>query len=82
MKTRCDYCLGAFGLVRRRYFHHQFCCEACERAHKEQHSNAFAKFKSGLYRSLASSVTRNRGLHNPLKAAATEPMAKKGRKAA
>jgi len=75
MKTRCDYCLGAFGLVRRGSFHHQFCCEACESAYREEHSNAFAKFKSGLCRSLARSVT-------PLKAAAREPMTKKGNKAA
>jgi len=81
MKTRCDHCLGAFGLVRRRYFHHQFCCEACERAYKQQHSSAFAELKSGLCRSLARSVTRS-GLHSPFKAAATEPVAKKGKKAA
>jgi len=81
MKTRCDHCLGAFGLVRRRYFHHQFCCEACEKAYKQQHSSAFAEIKSGLYRSLARSVTRNKGLR-PFKAAVGEPMAKKGKKAA
>jgi len=81
MKTRCDHCLGAFGLVRRRYFHHQFCCEACERAYK-QHSSAFAEIKSGLCRSLARSVTGNSKLHSPFKAAATEPVAKKGKKAA
>jgi hypothetical protein len=53
MKTRCDYCCAPFGLVRRRYFNHQFCCEPCEEAYKEQRSKIVAEFKSGLYHSLA-----------------------------
>jgi hypothetical protein len=82
MKTRCDYCSGVFGLMRRRYFHHQFCCEACERAYKEQRSHVFAALKSGLYRTLAKSVTRSRGPHSPSQAATKQPAANKRRKAA
>jgi hypothetical protein len=54
-KTRCDYCCRPLGLVRKRYFDHQFCCEACERAFKEERSEIVAQFKSGIYRSLANS---------------------------
>jgi predicted nucleic acid-binding Zn ribbon protein len=53
MKTRCDNCCGPFGLVRRRYFDHQFCCEACEEAYKEQRAKIAAQFKSGFYQSLS-----------------------------
>jgi predicted nucleic acid-binding Zn ribbon protein len=52
MKTRCDYCCGAFGLIRRRYFDHQFCCEACEGAYKEERARIAAQFKSGFYQTL------------------------------
>ena len=55
MKTRCDYCCAPFGLLRRRYFNYQFCCEACEEAHKEQRSKMIAEFRSGLSHSLANS---------------------------
>ena len=47
MKTRCDHCCGAFGLVRRRYFGYQFCCEACEGAYKEERAKIVAQFKCG-----------------------------------
>ena len=53
MKTRCDNCCGPFGLVRRRYFDHQFCCEVCEEAYKEQRAKIAAQFKSGFYQSLS-----------------------------
>jgi hypothetical protein len=53
MKTRCDHCRGAFGLVRRRYFDHQFCCEACEGAYKEERARIVQQFKSGTYLALS-----------------------------
>jgi hypothetical protein len=49
MKTRCDHCCGAFGLVRRRHFGHQFCCEACEEAYKEERARMAAQLKSSFY---------------------------------
>jgi hypothetical protein len=52
MKTRCDYCRGAFGLIRRRYFDHQFCCEACEEAYKQERARIVARFKSGFYQAI------------------------------
>jgi hypothetical protein len=54
MKTRRDYCCGPFGLVRRRYFDHQFCCEACEGAYKEERAKMTAQFKSGFYQARSS----------------------------
>jgi hypothetical protein len=56
MKTRCDYCCAPFGLLRRRYFNYQFCCEACEEAYKEQRSKMIAEFRSGLSHSLANNT--------------------------
>jgi len=57
MKTRCDYCCGPFGLIRRRHFGHQFCSEACEEGYKKDRSKIIAEFKSGRYRSLSDSTT-------------------------
>jgi hypothetical protein len=53
MKTRCEYCGGPFGLIRRRYFDHQFCCEACETAYKEQRAKIATQLKSSSYPSLS-----------------------------
>jgi hypothetical protein len=55
MKTRCDHCCGPFGLIRRRYFDHQFCCEVCEEAYKKQRAKIAAQFKSGFYSSISDS---------------------------
>jgi hypothetical protein len=52
VKTRCDFCNGAFGLIRRRYRNRQFCCSRCEEAYKEQRSKVMADFKARLYSSL------------------------------
>jgi len=53
MKTRCDYSCGPFGLVRRRNFDRQFCCEVCEEAYKQQRAKMAAQFKSGFYSTLS-----------------------------
>src|SRR4051812_43633931 len=55
MKTRCDHCCGGFGLTRRRYFDHQFCCEACEEAYKQERARLAAQFKSGFYQAITTS---------------------------
>jgi len=55
-KTSCNYCCERFGLVRRRYFDHQFCCEACEEAYKEKRSQIAAEFKAGFHHSLTNSA--------------------------
>jgi len=52
VKTRCDFCNGSFGLIRRRYRNRQFCCTRCEEAYKEQRSKIVADFKTRLYGSL------------------------------
>jgi hypothetical protein len=60
MKTRCDYCCGPFGLVRRRNFDHQFCCEVCEEAYKQRRAKMVAQFKSGFYSTVSDGSGRQR----------------------
>jgi hypothetical protein len=51
MKSRCDFCSGAFGLTRRKWVIYQFCKEACERSWRDKREQAITDFKLWLYAS-------------------------------
>jgi len=60
VKTRCDVCNGAFGLIRRRYRGHQFCCGRCEDSYKAQRTKFVTEVKARLYSSLATGRAQTR----------------------
>jgi hypothetical protein len=59
VKTRCDFCNGAFGLIRRRYRNRQFCCAPCEKAYKDQRSKIVADLKARFYGTLKTRENAN-----------------------